>query len=89
MTPEQTYAFNNAKVGDLFFRFEKNVVWELTVVSTTPTTLTLNNGITLSKLTGQRPGRRLDRVRFFASTPMVIRRVELVKKRGEVRTLQP
>jgi hypothetical protein len=89
MTPEQVYAFKNVKIGDLFFRFEPGLVWEFTVTSISPSTLTLNNGITLSKMTGQRPGRRIDRVRFYPATPMVVRRAELVRRKGETKILLP
>lgn len=89
MTPDQVYAFKNVKIRDIFFRFEPGLVWEFTVVSTTQRTLTLNNGITLSKETGHRPGKLADRVRFYPATPKVLRRAQLVRLKNETRTLLP
>lgn len=88
MTPEAAAAFRLAKVGDLFLSFEGSQkenpqVLEHRVVRVDSGTVTLDNGVILSKTTGNVFGRppRLG-IMYFPATSRALKRAKTLRQKA-------
>jgi hypothetical protein len=92
MKPEDAYAYTNPRIGDLFFSFLGNEkgsfdVAEHKVAIIAPNIITLDNGISLSRITGQIVGvnsRLRSYPKYFPATRLNILRANKFRSSNRI-----